>query len=85
MVAVSEKQAIEGLMAAYGMELQFERQMEQKRRFRGLGTFIDVWQGRKGITLGVYDNKKSAMYFQYRLTLEQIENLLLNMQRNYEE
>lgn len=71
------------LMGAYSMEVQLERPQEAKIRFAGMGTFIDVWNGKKGLTLGVYHRKAGAMEYFRRAKTSKIEDILIKIQKEY--
>jgi len=68
-------------MSCYGFEIQFERPEECKVRYQGHGTFIDLWDSRKGLTAGVYDRKRSSMSFQKRLTPVRLEEILIRIEK----
>ena len=68
-----------GLMGAYGMELQFERPEEHKMRFKGNGTFLDVWTGKRGMTVGRYVPSVSGMTFHKRMDAEKLEGVLVEI------
>lgn len=68
---------LKALCGAYGMELQFERPEECKLRFRGNGTFIDVWHGKRGLTLGVYDKAINSMRYHRSQNLLKLEKILI--------
>lgn len=67
---------IEELLSAYGFQVQLRRPMECKVRFRGRGTFLDVWYGKKGKTLGVYDPVDCRMRFYRRTDIISIEGII---------
>lgn len=73
-----------GLMGAYNFELQFRRPEECKTRFRGNGTFIDLWEGRRGVTVGVYDPTTSSMRYVYRVSPGKLEDVILKIKDRYE-
>ena len=73
---------IKGLMGAYSMEVQAEEPEQNKVRFSGRGTFIDVWRTRKGITLGVYNPEVKACYYRRNMSAEKIEDILLALPNN---
>jgi len=56
---------IVGMMGAYGFVVAFENLKEYRTRFRKEegGGFIDVWQGRKGMTVGVYKAETKRMWY----------------------
>lgn len=68
-----------GLMVAYGFEPQYEKPEQYLTRFQGEGTFIDIWNGRKGITMGVYDSVRKYMRFYKKCSLENIEDILYRL------
>lgn len=74
-----------GLAGAYDMEVQSEDPQQYKIRFQGNGTFIDTWNGKKGFTIGVYDKKTSTMHFHRFQNLLKFENILIALQKAFEE
>lgn len=72
-------EAFVGLMGAYGFEKSFEDPAQHLMRFQGDDTFIDLWNGRRGVTAGVYNPHTKKMRYEYRLTLEQLEEVLIKL------
>lgn len=68
-----------GLMGAYGMTVKLERPQEKKIRFAGNGTFVDVWDSKKGVTLGVYNPDAQACFYKRNMTLFKIEDELIKI------
>lgn len=74
------KEQLIGLAGAYGMEVQFERRGESKIRLTGNGTFVDVWSGKKGITIGVYDPKLKRVHFRRKVSPDTLEDALIRVE-----
>lgn len=69
-----------GLMGAYGFVVQFTRPDECKVRYQpeeSRDTFIDIWNGKRGMTVGVYFRRSSTMRYWRGMTLERLEDLLI--------
>lgn len=73
------------LMGGYSYVIKKEYLAEYKTRFvheEGRG-IIDVWMGRKGTTLGVYDPGHASFWFKKHATLDDVENALIWVQDYY--
>lgn len=69
---------IRGLVEAYAFEFEFARPQESKTRYKGAGTFIDIWNShKKGTTLGIYNPQAGRMWFRRNLTMLDLENELV--------
>lgn len=78
MAKVDEKEMVE-LIEAYGFERRFARREENKIRFDNDNTFIDVWNGKKRVTIGIYNPNTTTMSYKYCQNLEEIESCLTNL------
>lgn len=67
-----------GLIGAYGFEEKPDDRMWQTR-FENGRTFIDIWFGERGTTVGVYNPKTKRMWYKRRVTLESLESILLEV------
>lgn len=67
-----------GLFAAYDFTLEESERMTQMR-FRSGKIFIDVWYGKRGITIGIYDRRRQLMRYERKMSLEKIENELIKL------
>lgn len=73
------------LMGGYGYKIEREYLAEYKTRFRneeGRG-LIDIWMGRKGTTMGVYNPRTSTFWFKKQVDLNEIEKGLLWVEDYY--
>ena len=68
-----DEKAIVKLIMAYGYEFDFEDVGQRKKRYASEQGFIDVWNGKKGITVGVYIPEAQTVKYVRRPTLEQME------------
>lgn len=73
------------LVEAYGFEFEFEKPNEKKMRFQGRGTFIDIWCSKRGTTLGIYNPKTKGFNFRKKLTLLDLENVLIMLKKAEEQ
>lgn len=73
------QEPIVGLMGAYGFEVAHADPAQHLTRFQGNGTFIDLWNGRRGVTAGVYNPRSRKVRFSYRMTLERLEEVLIEL------
>ena len=64
------------LIRVLGWTLDFENHGERKSRWDTEDTFIDLWDGKRGITLGVYDPDSKRMLYHRRVTAMTIEQYL---------
>ena len=70
---------IESLMSAYGFAFDFADIEQKKTRFQGEETFIDLWQGKKGTTVGIYSKAIHSMKYEYPFQLIDLEKLLIKL------
>lgn len=66
-----------GLASAYGFEVAEKDIGQMKIRFRNEHTFVDVWQGMKGTTVGVYNPQTKRAWFKRKANLETLEDCLI--------
>lgn len=76
------KDSYTGLMGAYGYEEEFSDRVQCLTRYQGEHTFIDIWDGRKGVTVGVYDPEKKSMWYERKCSLEDLEEILIELKNN---
>ncbi len=62
------------LINGFGYEFDFEDRQGKKRYSKENG-FLDLWHGKKGITIGVYNSNTKHMVFKRRPTLSEIEQI----------
>ncbi len=62
-------------LEGYGFYLDF-KDKQNKLRYRNEDTFIDIWSGKKGITVGLYNPTTKSMKFNRRINLETLERLI---------
>lgn len=72
------REEVIGLFNAYDFTLREDLRLSQMR-FQGYGTFLDLWYGKKGMTLGVYNPDSQKMWFKRQCSLESIEDVLLEI------
>lgn len=65
-----------GLIEAYGYEKQLEDLENYRTRFKSEDGFLDLWVGRKRITIGIYMSDTKVMRYKRVYTLEQLEDWL---------
>lgn len=67
-------------MSAYGFVLQSENMKERKTRFRkdDKTGFIDIWHGKKGMTIGIYNQKTHSMGYVRNGNVNKLETVLIN-------
>lgn len=70
--------AISGLLDSYGFS-DMEETKGGCTRFRNGMRFIDVWNGRKGITIGVYEPKTQKCWFKRKVTPILLEDILVKI------
>jgi len=58
------KEIIE-LVSCLGWILDFEDQEQRKARFYNADTFMDVWNGKKRITVGKFDPVKKLIHYEF--------------------
>lgn len=78
-----DRRGLIGLFECYGMVLILERKEEHKMRFRGNGTIIDFWDGKKGRTLGIYDRTIKQFRFRKHVSNTQLEDELIKLQNEH--
>jgi hypothetical protein len=69
---------IQDLLEAYGFSVDFKDDSQNKIRFQNEETFIDVWDGKKGITIGVYNPETKMVRYERRVNAGMIEDLIAN-------
>jgi len=65
------------LLKAYGYEIEFEDKNQNKIRFSNEERFIDVWDGKRGITIGFYNPETKQVGYYRNGGLEKIERLIV--------
>jgi hypothetical protein len=65
------------MTGGYSFEIQFKNTQERKTRFSNEQTFIDVWDGKRGFTFGIYNPRTHQMFYQRPRTIEQVERILI--------
>lgn len=75
-----ERNSLISLMSAYGFVLEFEEKHEHKMRFGkdDRNGFIDIWQGKKGMTIGVYNPESRSMFYRRNGNISLLEKELIN-------
>jgi hypothetical protein len=74
-----ETRRLVGLFEAYGFEKEHVFKQQWLVRFRKGNQFVDLWEGRKGLTVGVYNPRTQRVWFERQLTHEKIENILIKI------
>lgn len=67
---------IKNLLFGYGYEIEFEDQSQNKLRFSNEERFIDVWDGKKGITVGIYNPETKQVGYHRRVRDIDLERLI---------
>lgn len=78
MVAMSKRELLD-LLAAYDFHLSETNELENRMRFKGRGTFIDLWTGRRGLTIGIFDPKRHAMKYRRNLNWDTLEEEIMKI------
>jgi hypothetical protein len=71
-------ESITALLEDYGFSIDFEDPAQHKIRFQNDETFIDVWDGKKGITVGIYNPETKMMRYERRMNANKVESLITN-------
>lgn len=80
-----EKALIDDLMSSFGFIPRETDETQKKTRYQGEDTFLDLWQGKKGTTVGIYMKKYESMEFHRPHDLEDLEDVLIKaVNRNAE-
>ncbi len=71
-------QKIKELLEGYGYEVQdfYSDKDQNKFRFSKDDTFVDIWYGKKGITLGIYHPETKRMSFERKVDIAKIERAI---------
>jgi hypothetical protein len=64
------------LLSAYGYEKQLDDPEHCRTRFKSEFGFLDLWIGRKRITVGVYNPVSKVMHYKRVHTMEQLEDFI---------
>ena len=64
------------LIKAYGYVFDFGDKNQNKVRYASENGFIDIWDGRKGITIGVYNPNTKQIMYERKPTLLEVEKLI---------
>ena len=73
-----------GLMSAYNFELQDDDVKQCRMRFRNHTSFIDIWNGQQGMTIGVYNPETKKMWYRRRMDMSKLEDTLIEA-NNYQD
>lgn len=68
---------INDLMSSFGFVPKKYDPDQKKTRYQGEDTFLDLWQGKKGTTVGIYMRKYETMEFHRPHDLEDLEDVLI--------
>lgn len=74
------KEEIAELLSAYGYEIKSMDINQNKTRYTCETGFIDIWDGRKGMTVGIYDPNSKQILFERRCSITGIEEMLSKVQ-----
>lgn len=66
-------------MSAYGFTPDFHDDEQKKTRYQGEDTFMDIWEGKRGMTIGAYRKSTKSMTYEYPFRLEDVEKLLIEL------
>lgn len=67
---------ISELLSALGYEIQLVDDLNKRIRYAGETNFVDIWNGKKGITVGIYNPKTDRMKYIKNCNLEAIEEAI---------
>ena len=72
------------LICAYGYKIIEINEEQKKVRFKGEGKkdLIDLWNSKKGVTMGAYNAKKRKMEYKKWCTLIGVENFITEIERH---
>lgn len=73
---MNDKEIIK-LILAYGYKFDFEDFDQCKRRYTSETGFIDLWNGKRGITIGIYNPATRFVKYIRMPSLEEIEKVLM--------
>lgn len=65
------------LLKAYGFGIDFTDTKQKKVRLQNEETFIDVWDSKKGITVGLYNPRTKTVKYERRVNCEVLEKLII--------
>lgn len=68
-----KEEELKPLLEAYGYQKTFDDPEHCRTRWQSEGGFIDVWFGRKRVTIGIHDEKTRLMQYKRVYNLEQAE------------
>lgn len=71
---------IKSLMSAYGLVPTKVDEKSKLTRFQAeeRNVFVDVWNGKKGTTVGAYNPHTRTMQFLRRVNMSKLEDVLVN-------
>lgn len=67
---------IKELLLSYGYQIILEESSQRKTRFSNEERFIDVWESRKGITVGIYNPETKRVGYHRKITNVELEKLI---------
>ena len=72
-------------MSSFGFVPKKTDETQKKTRYQGEDTFLDLWTGKKGVTVGIYMRKYESMEFHRPHDIEDLEDILIKaVNRNAE-
>jgi hypothetical protein len=70
---------IKELLKGYGYEEEEFYQEGNKFRFVKDNSFVDIWFGKKGTTIGIYNPADKTMNFKRKVDILEIERIISNL------
>lgn len=69
------------ILECYGYELEFEQPEQYKTRYENENGFIDIWNGKKRITIGIYNPETKMLSYHRNPSLELIEREIIRVNK----
>mgnify|MGYP006921436391 CR=1 FL=1 len=63
-------------ISAFGYELEFSDKEQNKERYSNDNGFIDLWEGKKGVTIGIYNPETKQICYKRKPTVDWVEKHL---------
>lgn len=74
-----ELKEVKSIMSAYGFQPSFDPGTLKNFRFQGESTFIDLWDTKRGLTLGIYVPHLKRMRYVRPKSMGELEDQLIEI------
>lgn len=64
------------LLSAFGYELQDIDELNKRFRYKSEENFVDIWNGKRGITIAVYNEEMDDIKYKKSCSLQDIEEAI---------